>query len=55
MKLKNKPDNKTWITVKIDPALYESLKKYCNDKGLKLSHVAGKAIEKEITVLNLQQ
>ena len=54
MKVKNKPDNKTWITIKIDTSLYESLKKYCDEKGLKIGHVAGKAIEKEITVLNLQ-
>ena len=54
MKVKTKTENKTWVTIKIDPSLYEKLKVYCNDKGLKLGHVAGKAIEKEIAILNIQ-
>jgi len=54
MKVKNKIKNEAWITIKIDPTLYDRLREYCNSKGLKIGHVAGKAIEKEITVLNLQ-
>jgi len=54
MKVKNKSENKTWVTIKIDPSLYEILKKYCTDKGLKMGYVAGKAIEKEIAILNIQ-
>lgn len=54
MKAINKKQEKNWITIKIDPTLYESLKKYCTDKGLKVGHFAGKAIEKEITILNMQ-
>ena len=54
MKVKNKTENKTWVTIKIDPSLYEILKKYCTDKGLKMGYVAGKAIEKEIAILNIQ-
>ena len=51
MKVKNKSQEKNWITIKIDPALYEVLKKFCTDRGLKIGHVAGKAIEREIKTL----
>ena len=51
MKVKNKTENKTWVTIKIDPSLYDLLKKYCTERGLKLGHVAGKAIEREIKLI----
>ena len=54
MKVKNNTKKEAWITIKIDPLLYAKLKEYCKDKGLKSGHVAGKAIEKEIAILNIQ-
>jgi hypothetical protein len=54
MKVKNNTKKEAWITIKIDPELYTKLKDYCREKGLKIGHVSSKAIEKEITILNLQ-
>jgi hypothetical protein len=51
MKDKNKTKKEAWITIKIDPALYQALKEYCKEKGLKMGHVSSKAIEKEIAAL----
>jgi hypothetical protein len=54
MEKKNKTKKEAWITIKIDPILYQTLKEYCKEKGLKMGHVSSKAIEKEIAILNIQ-
>jgi hypothetical protein len=51
MKQKTKPKKEVGLSVKIDPVIYENLKTYCKDRGLKIGHLASKAIEEKLNSL----
>jgi len=52
--MKNKVKKEPSASIKIDVEIFKTLKKYCDDNGIKVGHFAGKAIEKEIAILNIQ-
>ena len=54
MKVKNKPKKDRGVSIKIETAICEKLRSYCQERGLKIGHVATKAIEKELAMLNIQ-
>jgi predicted DNA-binding ribbon-helix-helix protein len=54
MKVKNNIKKDRGYSIKIEQHIYDKLKAYCKDRGIKIGHLASKAIEEKITVLNLQ-
>jgi len=51
MKVKNKPKKDIGVSIKIETAICEKLRSYCQERGLKIGHVATKAIEEKLNSL----